>query len=94
MKTTRFSVLGLAVVLMATPDEARAAPVGTAFTFQGQLIKLDQPVDGTCDFTFTLWDAASGPAQVGPTLTFSGHVQVLPRPLEGLPRRGEGFVQE
>jgi len=47
------------------------APLGTAFTYQGQLKQGGNPVNGTCDFQFSLWDAASGGAQVGSTLTKS-----------------------
>lgn len=40
-------------------------PVGTAFTYQGQLIFDGTPVNDTCDFEFGLWDAPSGGSQVG-----------------------------
>ncbi len=30
-----------------------------AFTYQGQLIFNDEPVNGLCDFRFSLWDAAN-----------------------------------
>ncbi|GAB4406571.1 MAG: hypothetical protein Kow00123_19230 [Anaerolineales bacterium] len=43
------------------------APVGTAFTYQGQLRKDGSPYSGTCDFRFGLYDAATGGAQVGTT---------------------------
>lgn len=33
---------------------------GSAFTYQGRLIKNGQPLSGTCDLQFGLWDAASG----------------------------------
>ncbi len=42
-----------------------AAPVGTAFTYQGRLIKDGNPVNGTADFQFSLWDAATGGTQIG-----------------------------
>jgi len=47
-------------------------PLGTAFTYQGRLIKNDNPVNGTCDFQFSLWDAASGGTQVGSTQSANG----------------------
>jgi len=50
-------------------DMGVQAAVGTAFTYQGQLTQSGNPVTGTCDFQFGLWDAASGGAQVGSTLT-------------------------
>lgn len=37
-----------------------ATPVGTAFTYQGRLVQNGSPVNGACDFWFTLWDASSG----------------------------------
>lgn len=46
-----------------------SAPLSTGFTYQGQLILNGAPVNGDCDFRFSLWDAASGGAQVGATLT-------------------------
>ncbi|MBC7242100.1 MAG: hypothetical protein H5T60_06615 [Anaerolineae bacterium] len=42
------------------------AALGTAFTYQGQLKKDGNPVNGTCDFRFNLWDAAAGGNQIGP----------------------------
>ena len=45
--------------------EALGLPAGTAFTYQGRL-KLDgAPVNGTADFEFALWDAATGGSQLG-----------------------------
>lgn len=51
------------------------AAVGTAFTYQGQLKKAGSPISGTCDFQFSLWDAATSGSQVGTTQTRTG-VQV------------------
>jgi len=49
---------------------AYAAPLGTAFTYQGQL-KLDgQPLNGSADFSFSLWDAAVGGNRLGPPLVY------------------------
>ncbi len=45
------------------------AALGTAFTYQGQLKQGGNPVNGVCDFQFSLWDAASGGAQIGSTQT-------------------------
>ena len=71
--------LGLLLVLMAGlasgqgPEPAgelgMQAALGTGFTYQGRLKQDDLPVTDTCDFQFSLWDAESGPAQVGSTQT-------------------------
>jgi len=41
------------------------SPLGTAFTYQGQLKSGGNPVNDTCDFQFTLYDAASGGTSLG-----------------------------
>lgn len=43
-------------------------PLSTAFTYQGQLKKGGNPINGICDFRFSLWNAASGGTQIGTTL--------------------------
>ncbi len=40
------------------PQGVRAA-LGTAFTYQGQLKSGGNPVNGSCDFRFALFDAAA-----------------------------------
>lgn len=45
------------------------AALGTAFTYQGRLTNGGGPVNATCDFQFSLFDAASGGSQVGNTQT-------------------------
>ncbi len=50
----------------------QATPLGTAFTYQGQISNSAGPVNGNCDFQFSLWDAASAGNQVGGTVTASG----------------------
>ena len=42
-----------------------AVPLGTGFTYQGQLKEGSLPADGEYDFVFKLFDAPSGPGQVG-----------------------------
>ncbi|MEE4270136.1 MAG: hypothetical protein V2I67_00580, partial [Thermoanaerobaculales bacterium] len=42
--------------------------LGTAFTYQGELQESGTPVTGSGDFQFSLWDAASGGAQIGATV--------------------------
>lgn len=56
----------MAVILLAggwSPPSS-AEPLGTAFSYQGRLEVADFPADGTYDFEFHLYDAASGGAQV------------------------------
>lgn len=48
---------------------AHAVPVGTGFTYQGQLTDLGTPADGGYDFRFTLDSCDVAGTQVGPTLT-------------------------
>lgn len=50
---------------------ARRAAVGTAFTYQGTLTELGEPVDGTADFELTLWDAAMAGGQIGIVVSVS-----------------------
>jgi hypothetical protein len=45
------------------------APLGTAFTYQGQLKQGGNPVNDTCDFQFSLWNAAAVGTQIGTTQT-------------------------
>jgi hypothetical protein len=75
------SVLALALIcaIGATVEWTGASPaagpsqIGTAFTYQGQLLSSGAPVSGTCDFQFSLWDAVgsgtppTGGNQVGST---------------------------
>jgi hypothetical protein len=58
-----FALLGL--------SSASAAPLGTAFTYQGKLTDAGVPANGQYDLTFTLYDALNGGAQEGATRTNS-----------------------
>ncbi len=73
---TRHRLIGIAGVLLVSVilliGSVQAAPLGTAFTYQGQLRKNGSPYNGTCNFQFSLWDAVSGGAQIGSTLTQTG----------------------
>jgi hypothetical protein len=58
-----------AFAFLATGAIADAAPLGTAFTYQGQLKDGGIAPTGLYDFEFKLFDAASGGSQVGSTQT-------------------------
>ena len=62
------SMSGSAGLATSLTLEPQASPLGTGFTYQGQLKDGGTPVDGTCDFQFSLWDALSGGSQIGSTL--------------------------
>ncbi len=60
------------LALQAQGSAPQGTSAGTAFTYQGRLLKNDNPVSGSCDFQFSLWDAQSGGSQVGSEVTKSG----------------------
>ena len=72
-------VLGLIWALGAgaglAQESAPQAALGTAFTYQGRLEDGGDPVGGTCDFKFLLFNAAEGGTQIGGTQNLTG-VQV------------------
>jgi hypothetical protein len=59
-------------LLVAVAPLFAGTPLGTAFTYQGQLRLTGGNVNDNCDFIFTLFDDPAGGIQVGPTLTFDG----------------------
>ena len=67
MKMIRFTLgAGLAVVMiLLTSQPSEAAPLSTAFTYQGRLMDGGQPANGFYDFTFKLYDALAGGSTVG-----------------------------
>jgi len=57
----------IALLLVTTASVAPAAPLGTAFTYQGRLDSGTNPVTGKYDLKFALYDAlASGSLTAGP----------------------------
>ena len=60
----RILVTGIALSI----GSVMAAPLGTAFTYQGQLSDAGLPATGTYDLQFKLFDAATAGAQVGSTV--------------------------
>ena len=71
MRTIGFAV-GLLLGWLGASMVQGQAPIGTAFTYQGQLKKAGTPLTDTADFQFSLWDALSGGMQIGTTQTASG----------------------
>ncbi len=72
MKTKRFltsgAIAAIFLVLMtglAFSQAPNATPLGTGFTYQGQLNSDGTPYSGTCDFQFGLYDAATIGTAVG-----------------------------
>ncbi len=65
---TRFLLLSLMSCL--TVSNARAQT--TSFTYQGKLADGGLPANGSYDFQFKLFDALTGGAQQGPTVTVNG----------------------
>jgi hypothetical protein len=61
--------LGLAQGPQPPRPLASEVALGTAFTYQGQLKSGGEPVDGECEFQFTLHDAHELGSQVGMTQT-------------------------
>jgi hypothetical protein len=55
------------LVVAGFPVIAHAVPVGPGFSYQGQLVQNGNPVNGTANLQFTLWDSSGnqiGGAQV------------------------------
>ncbi len=76
MTTYRHLIAGSLILLslcsMSGGMLSQAVPMGTAFTYQGQLSKNGTPVTNTCDLQFRLYDAANSGTQIGSLLTKSG----------------------
>jgi hypothetical protein len=56
-------------VTLALGSALYAGPLGTGFTYQGRLTDGGPPANGFYDLRFGLFNANSGPSQVGPVLT-------------------------
>ena len=68
-KFFRAAPLGLALAVgMAITAPALAQPLGTGFTYQGEVRTGGSPAMGLHDLRFRLYDAAAGGVQVGSTL--------------------------
>ncbi len=67
MKTTRIlTILVVALgLILSWPEISEAAPMGTAFTYQGHLYDANYAANGQYDFQFKLYDTSSGGVQLG-----------------------------
>ncbi len=63
---TRFAVTSLCAALCVLPAVGQT-PLGSEFTWQAHVSLDGQPLNGTADFQFKLFDALQGGAQVGTT---------------------------
>ena len=62
-------ILALATPVPAAPDRAEGtAPVGSAFTYQGELSNAGAPASGPYDFSFGLFTDPTAAEQVGSTI--------------------------
>jgi hypothetical protein len=69
MNNKRTTVWSLALLCAFNSPLSTAFAQGTMFAYQGRLDDSGVPANGAYDFQFGLWSAASGPAQLGSTLT-------------------------
>src|ERR1044071_271315 len=67
---------GLACALSFGAAARARTPVDPSFTYQGQLRQGGVAINGPCDFVFTLWDADTLGAQIGPQLVLNNAVLV------------------
>lgn len=64
------SLLLAAAIAVAAPLSAIAqtTPIGSAFTYQGELAQTGTPAAGNFDFRFTLYGTATGGSPIGPAV--------------------------
>jgi hypothetical protein len=67
MRTIKWFFVISCLLLFGLSSQTLAAPLGTAFTYQGYLNDNGQPANGLYDFRFILYDAGVGGSQVGST---------------------------
>src|SRR5713101_10063975 len=60
---------GLIAALFILVGIVRAAPLTTAFTYQGRLLDKGELATGSYDLHFTLYSGSSGGSQIGSALT-------------------------
>ena len=68
---TAFRLVLLTLLIGTSGTHAQAAPLGTAFSYQGQLTRGGLPANAMCDFQFSVFDAVAAGMQIGSTQTVS-----------------------
>jgi hypothetical protein len=65
MKLRVIGLLTVAATLVLSAVVSAQTPLGTAFTYQGQIKQSGSPFTGSCDFIFVLYNANPGGSQQG-----------------------------
>ena len=60
-----FVILIVAAACLLIPGSAQLAPLGSGFTYQGEIQENGNPVNRTVHLQFSLWDAEVDGAQIG-----------------------------
>jgi hypothetical protein len=70
MEKRRLLLMNVAILVIALgmAGVGWAAPMGTAFTYQGRLADANSPAEGLYDFEFEVYDALDGGSQQGSTV--------------------------
>ena len=70
MKSNTFAAwTAVALLLMPCLSSRALAQAGTSVVYQGELARLGVPINDTCEFNFSLWDAESAGIQIGSTIS-------------------------
>lgn len=76
MKDGRILKMLVLIMIFFLISASQAAPMGTAFTYQGHLYDANYAADGLYDFAFKLYDANSGGSKIGTDVNV-GDVDVI-----------------
>ena len=61
----------MGTLVLASAASAQTTPMGTQFTYQGQISKDGSPFTGNCGFLFEVYDASTSGTKIGDTLSRS-----------------------